>query len=617
MNKVTNLLQTGNILLDLKLSTKDDILKHIATHFVQQGYASSIEQLLLALNKREEVDPTIIDTHVAMPHAKLKDINKASILILRLKTPVVWNLETKEKVSLIIMLGLPEHNNNLHIEVISEISQILLEESGIQKLLAFETPQEIINFLEKGVFSIDDQTNCNTSAIVDIVAITACPTGIAHTYMAADALKKAAKEQNITIRVETNGSDGPKDILTEQEISQAKAVIVASDRELDLSRFNGKKMLATSAGRGVRESSKLIKEALSPSLPVYFSSNQDNQNGVSTNKGIYGQLMTGVSYMLPFVVGGGILIALGFMFGITSADPNAVDYNPIAAFLNTLGGKGAFALMIPVLAGYIGFGIAERPALMPAMVGGSLAASSGGGFLGGLLAGFLGGYSIIILKKVFAKLPKSLEGIKPVLLYPVFGLLLMGLGLFPLLKNIAGLNSAIEAFLNSMNNTNLILLGAILGGMMAVDMGGPVNKAAFTFGIAAISAGNNYPHAAVMAGGMVPPLALALVTTIFKNKFSKTEREAGMTCYVLGASFITEGVIPFAASYPLIIIPACVIGSTVAGALSMFFGCQLPAPHGGIFVFPLITNVGYYILSILIGTLITTGIIGTLKKVNQ
>ena len=618
MNKVTNLIHNDNILLDLDFSSKNDVLKHIATHFVQQGHASSVEQILRELQKREDIDPTVIDTHVAMPHAKLKDITKAGIIVARLKNPIVWNPDTGEEVSLIIMLGLPEHNNNLHIEVISEISQVLLEEGGIQSLLSLATPQEIVNFLDKGVFSLENDASdvvTTGSSVVDLVAVTACPTGIAHTYMAADALKKAAKEQNIIIRVETNGSDGPKDILTEQEISQAKAVIIASDRDLDLSRFNGKKMLSTSAGRGVREASQIIKEALSPSLPIlYTSSAQGNQSNPSTKKGVYGQLMTGVSYMLPFVVGGGILIALGFMFGITAHDPSAADYNPIAEFLNTLGGKGAFSLMIPVLAGYIGFGIAERPALMPAMVGGSLAASSGGGFLGGLLAGFLGGYAIVILKKVFAKLPKSLEGIKPVLLYPVFGLLLMGLGLFPLLKNIVVLNSALEGFLNSMNSTNMVLLGALLGGMMAVDMGGPINKAAFTFGIAAIAAGNNFPHAAVMAGGMVPPLALALATTIFKNKFNETEKEAGITCYALGASFITEGAIPFAASHPLIVIPACIVGSTVAGALSMFFGCQLPAPHGGIFVFPLITNVGFYILSIVIGTLITTGIIGTLKK---
>ncbi len=356
-------------------------------------------------------------------------------------------------------------------------------------------------------------------------------------------------------------------------------------------------------------------ENISKTTTINKNDHSSKDEETSTQKGIYGQLMTGVSYMLPFVVGGGILIALGFMFGVTAHDPSAADYSPIARFFNTLGSDGAFALMIPILAGYIGFSIGQRPALMPSMVCGLIASNSGGGFLGGLLAGFVGGYIVLILKKVFAYLPKQLEGLKPILFYPVFGLLLSGLILMPILTYISSINAAMTMFLDSLGGVNLILLGLVLGAMMAIDVGGPINKAAFTFGIAAISAGNYYPHAAVMAGGMTPPLAIALATTFAKKLWTPAERESGVACYAMGASFVTEGAIPFAASYPLVIIPSCVLGSATAGAMSMIFGCQLSAPHGGIFVFPLVTNVFMYILSIATGSIIAAiSIIILLKR---
>ncbi|MGL5253550.1 MAG: PTS fructose transporter subunit IIABC [Brevinema sp.] len=591
------------VLLDSSSTTKTELLNEMAQAFVGQDYATDAEQLVQELQRREDIHATIISDNIAMPHAKLSSIKKAGVVIARVPKGILWDQANSESAKLVFMVGVPEKDNNTHLDIISLLGSVLDNKEVYQKMMNATKAEDILSLL---TLSTEKTATSSAGKSVDIVAVTACPTGIAHTYMAAEELKKKGAEQNLVVRVETNGADGAKNILTEEEIAQAKVVIIASDRELDLSRFHGKKMISVSAGDAVRNAKDVITRALSPSTTVYTQSNDQSATTSSVaKKGVYAQLMTGVSYMLPFVVGGGILIAFGFMFGITAHDPTASDYHPLAQFFNTLGGAGAFSLMIPILAGFIGFSIGERPALMPAMVGGLLSAQNGGGFLGGLFAGFIGGYAILILKKIFSYLPRQLEGLKPVLFYPVFGLILMGAVVLPLMSYISTINSGMSDFLNSLSNSNLIFLGLILGGMMAVDMGGPVNKAAFTFGIAAISANNYYPHAAVMAGGMVPPLGLALATSFAKNLFNPAEREAGITCYALGACFITEGAIPFAASYPLIVIPSAILGSAVAGALSMAFGCQLPAPHGGIFVFPLITNVALYILSILIGSMIT------------
>ncbi|MGL4387777.1 MAG: PTS fructose transporter subunit IIABC [Brevinema sp.] len=591
------------ILLDSDAQSKDAILSEMATLFTKQGYSNNEKELLKALRDREAIDPTIIAENIAMPHAKSSSVSKVGVIIIRTKNPVIWNEKSGDTASLFFMIGIPEKENSLHLSIISGLSEILSEDTKVQTFLTSSDKSILLNlFNERKHVSAQKHS---LTGVVDIVAVTACPTGIAHTYMAADALKKIGAIKDLHIRVETNGSDGVKDTLTDAEIKNAKVVILAVERDVDMSRFDGKKLYKVSAGHTVRNPNDVVQKALQENVPIYKHQQDSSSDSSHNKKGVYGQLMTGVSYMLPFVVGGGILIAIGFMFGITAHDPNATDYNPIAKFLNTLGGAGAFSLMIPILAGYIGFSIGERPALMPAMVGGSLAASSGGGFLGGLLAGFVGGYVILVLKKVFSPLPKVFNGIKPVLLYPVFGLLLMGIIVMPLLGLVSQINGGISQFLESLSSTNLALLGLLLGGMMAIDMGGPINKAAFTFGIAAISAGNLYPHAAVMAGGMTPPLGVALATTFAKHFFTQDERETGITCYALGASFITEGVLPFAASKPLIIIPSCVLGSAVAGALSMMFSCQLPAPHGGIFVFPLITNLPGYLISLTVGSIIT------------
>ncbi|MGL5956755.1 MAG: PTS fructose transporter subunit IIABC [Brevinema sp.] len=599
-----NFFDSNLIHLTSKSSSKRELLTEMADLFTKYGYSDNKDQLLFSLQEREQITPTLISENIAMPHTKDDSVIKPKVMIVRTQKPIIWNASTQETAQLFFMIGIPKNEHNLHLDIISGLSRVLSDDKNLQVLFQSDNKEEIIDlFSHEETFSI--QTDYPNNHPVDIVAVTACPSGIAHTYMAADALKKSGQAKGLNIRVETNGSDGAKDMLSEEEIQQAQVVIIASDREVDMARFHGKKLYKTGAGHAVRKPVEVIDNALSETTSIYISQQNTNTSSPQYSTNIYGNLMTGVSYMLPFVVGGGILIALGFIFGITAHDPNASDYNPMAQFLNTLGAAGAFSLMIPVLAGFIGFSIAERPGLMPAMVGGSLAASTGGGFLGGLLAGFVGGYSIVILKKLFAHIPKLFDGLKPVLLYPVFGLLLTGLILIPLLGIVATINNSMTLFLDSLSGTNLILLGLILGGMMAIDLGGPINKAAFTFGIAAIATGNLYPHAAVMAGGMVPPLGVALATTLAKHLFTESEREAGLACYALGASFITEAVIPFAASRPLIIIPACIIGSATAGALSMAFACQLPAPHGGIFVFPLITNLPGYLLSIVVGSIIT------------
>ena len=513
------------------------------------------------------------------------------------------------------MIAAPADATDSHIETLSQLTSLLLDDDIREQLLKVKTEQEVLDILlkednvgEELVPSKDENND------YQVLAVTACPTGIAHTYMAAEALNKKAKEMGIKIKVETNGSTGVKNHLTDEEIKNAKGIIIAADKNVEMARFNGKHVEIVGVKEGIKRPQELIQKALDQTAPVYSNKETKTSSGTSERKGFYKHLMSGVSNMLPFVVGGGILIAISFIFGIKASDPTDPSFSPIAKLLMDIGGGNAFFLMVPVLAGFIGMSIADIPGFAPAMVGGLISANNGGGFLGGLVGGFLGGYVILFLKKVFAKLPEKLEGIKPVLLYPLFGILITGVLMYTVvISPVAAVNGGITNFLNSLGTGNLILLGAIVGGMMAIDMGGPINKAAFTFGIAAIAAGNYYPHAAVMAGGMTPPLGIALATTFFKNKFSKEEREAGLTNYIMGASFITEGAIPFAAADPIRVIPSCVIGSALAGGLSMAFKCQLPAPHGGLFVLPIITNPMMYLLSVAIGAFVTCILIGITK----
>ena len=520
-----------------------------------------------------------------------------------------------EPSKLFFMIAAPANASDTHIEVLSKLTTTLLDDDIRERLLNATSPKEVIEILsidtEKG-----EEHDKRDTGMPEVLAVTACPTGIAHTYMAADALIKKALAMGINIKVETNGSTGVKNELTDEEIKNAKGIIVAADKNVEMDRFAGKHVEIVPVKEGIKNPEKLIKNAVAQTAPIYSVSGEKTSSSSKKERtGFYKHIMSGVSNMLPFVVGGGILIALSFMFGIHASDPSDPSFNPLAKLLSDIGGGNAFFLMVPVMAGFIGMSIADRPGFAPAMVGGLISLNNGGGFLGGLIGGFLGGYSVVLLKKVFGKLPESLEGIKPVLLYPLFGIFITGALMYGVIIDpIAALNTGVTNFLETLGTGNLILLGAVLAGMMAVDMGGPVNKSSFTFGIAMIAAGNYAPHAAVMAGGMVPPLGIALATTFFRNKFTKDEREAGKVCYIMGLSFITEGAIPFAASDPIRVIPASVIGAAIAGGLSMFFGVLLPAPHGGIFVFPVVTNPVMYLVSVIIGSLVTAFILGAWKK---
>lgn len=602
--------------LNLSATTKEEAINELVDLLFYAGKISDKETFKKGILDREAHSSTGLEEGIAIPHAKNSAVISPAIAFGRIKNGIDYKSLDGEPTTLIFMIAAPENATDSHIETLSKLTTTLLDEEVKDRLLTCSTPDEVLTLLlsneEKGKVTVDE----NSAEIYDVLGVTGCPTGIAHTYMAAESLEKKAKAMGIKIKVETNGSTGIKNILTDIDIKNAKGIIVASDTAVSMERFNGKNVEITSVKDGIKRPEELITNAINQKAPIYttISNVKNSQSSNSERKGFYKHLMNGVSNMLPFVVGGGILIAICFIFGIKSFDPADPSYNSFSKLLMDIGGGNAFALMVPVLAGFIGMSIGDRPGFAPAMVAGYISANNGGGFLGGLIGGFIGGYVIVLLKKLFSKLPYSLEGIKPVLLYPLFGIFFTGAIMYlVVLQPITVLNSGMINFLNNLGTGNLILLGTILGGMMAIDMGGPINKAAFTFGIAAIASGNYAPHAAVMAGGMVPPLGIALATTVFKNKFTKEEREAGITCYIMGASFITEGAIPFAAADPLKVLPALIIGSALAGGLSMAFGCLLPAPHGGLFVLPIITNPGMYFLSVLLGSLVTMLILGFTK----
>ena len=602
------------ISLNLTAKSKNDVIDELVNMLFKNGKLNDPKEYKAQILKREEESSTGLEEGIAIPHAKTAAVKVPTVAIGISKDGVDFNSLDGEPSKLFFMIAAPANAKDSHIEVLSQLSTSLLEDDIREGILNAKSKEEIISILLKneGTTEVIDEGNN-----FDVLGVTACPTGIAHTYMAADALRKKASELGVKIKVETNGSTGVKNELTDEDIKNAKGIIVAADTNIEMSRFNGKHVVIVPVTEGIKNPEKLITEATNNSAPIYTADEKEVAAGGKKEKtGFYKHLMSGVSNMLPFVVGGGILIAISFMFGIKASDPSNATFNPIAKLLMDIGGGNAFFLMIPVLAGFIGFSIADRPGFAPAMVAGLISANNGAGFLGALIGGFIGGYSVVLLKKVFGNLPESLEGIKPVLLYPLFGIFITGTIMYTvILGPVAALNNGMTAMLQNMGTGNLVLLGVVLAGMMSVDMGGPVNKAAFTFGIAMISAGNYYPHAAVMAGGMVPPLGIAIATTVFKNKFTKEEKDAGKTCYIMGASFITEGAIPFAASDPARVIPSCIIGSAIAGGISMFGKVQLPAPHGGIFVIPVMTNPIMYIVAILVGSFITAALIGFLKPV--
>ncbi|MFP3123675.1 fructose-specific PTS transporter subunit EIIC [Ectobacillus funiculus] len=624
--KITELLKKDTIILDLQSSSKADVIDELVTKLNEAGRLESREGFKEAILKRESQSTTGIGEGIAIPHAKTNAVKTPAIAFGRSISGIDYESLDGQPAHLFFMIAASEGANNAHLETLSRLSMLLMDTDFRKMLLAAENIDDIVKIIDEkeseGEEAEEEVIDEGNSEFV--LAVTACPTGIAHTYMAADSLKAKAKEMNVNLKVETNGSSGVKNKLTADDIERATAIIVAADKQVEMARFKGKHVIQVPVAQGIRRPQELIEQALRQDAPIYqgesnAQTDQSAEGGTKERRGFYKHLMSGVSNMLPFVVGGGILIAISFLFGIHASDPNDPSYNPIAAAFMKIGSTNAFALMIPVLAGFIAMSIADRPGFVAGMVGGLMASTGGAGFLGGLIAGFLGGYIVLGLKRVFRGLPQSLDGIKPVLLYPLFGVLLTGLiMMYIVIEPMKFINDALTTWLAGLGTGNMLLLGIVLGGMMSIDMGGPINKAALTFGIAMIDAGNYAPHAAIMAGGMVPPLGMALATTFFRSKFTKDERESGKTCYIMGASFITEGAIPFAAADPARVIPACVIGSATAGALSMVFKIALPAPHGGLFLLPVVIgNPLLYLVAILSGAIVTALIVGLLKPKKQ
>ncbi|MCC2250866.1 fructose-specific PTS transporter subunit EIIC [Virgibacillus sp. AGTR] len=615
---ITELLKQDIMILEVKANSKEDVIQAMADRLGQAGRLNDKEAYIEAIWNREKQSSTGIGEGVAIPHAKTSAVKTPAIAFARSRTGVEFDSLDAQPVHLFFMIAASEGANNDHLQTLSRLSTLLMDEDFRKRLMEVETEEQIINIIDaKEKEKLGKEEEATSTSGPEILAVTGCPTGIAHTFMAADALKDKAEELGVSIKVETNGSDGVQNRLTEEDIANAKAIIVAADTKVELERFAGKQVLQRGVTDGIRKPEELINMARKGDAPVYQGDRHNSSTSSGgTGKGFYKHLMNGVSNMLPFVVGGGVLIAISFFFGIHSAEPDHATYNEFAAALKAIGGDYAFGLMVAVLAGFIGMSIADRPGFAPAMIGGFMASMGGAGFLGGLIAGFLGGYVVVLVKKLLAGLPKSFDGIKTILFYPVISVFVTGLLMyFVIIEPIAWIMSGLEGWLGSMSGVNAMLLGLILGGMMAVDMGGPINKTAFTFGIAMIEAGNFGPHAAVMAGGMVPPLALALATTFFRNKFTQEERDAGKTNYALGAFFITEGAIPFAAADPGRVIPSLVVGSSIAGGLALLFGVGLPAPHGGIFVIPTVEGSWLlYLVAIAIGSIFSALMIGLWKK---
>ncbi|OAT74024.1 PTS fructose transporter subunit IIABC [Parageobacillus thermoglucosidasius] len=616
--KITDLLTKETMILHLQAKTKEEVIDELVAKLQEAGILRDAQAFKEAIFAREAQSTTGVGDGIAIPHAKTAAVKRPAVAFGRSDSGIDYDALDGKPSRLFFMIAAPEGADNTHLEALARLSSMLMDSSFRAQIESASSEEEIIRLIaEKEGEREVENTPVSPSKRPKVIAVTACPTGIAHTYMAADSLKAKAAEMDVEMKVETNGSSGVKNKLTKQDIEDAVAVIVAADKQVEMERFKGKHVIQVPVAQAIRNPKELIEQALKQDAPIYQGSGMKEATMEGKARtGFYKHLMNGVSNMLPFVVGGGILIAISFIFGIKAFDPKDPSYHPIAKALMDIGGGNAFALMIPVLAGFIAMSIADRPGFAPGMVGGFMAANGGAGFLGGLIAGFLAGYLVVGLKKLFSRLPQSLEGIKPVLLYPLFGIFITGIiMMYVIIDPVKALNEALKHWLENMGTANLVLLGAILGGMMAVDMGGPINKAAFTFGIAMIDAGNYAPHAAIMAGGMVPPLGLALATTFFKKKFTKAEREAGKTCYIMGATFITEGAIPFAAADPVRVIPSIIVGSAVSGALTMLFKIGLPAPHGGIFVIPIVKgNPLLYVFAILVGAIVTALMVGLWKK---
>lgn len=636
---IRDLLAAESINLNGTPAGKTEALNQCIDLMAKSGKIADVETYRKGVFAREEEGTTGIGMGIAIPHCKSDAVTKAGLAAMVVKDGVDFESLDGTPAKIIFLIAAPNTEDNVHLQVLSKLSVMLMDEQFTNSLINAGSVDEFLNIIDSAEKAKDEKEAAKEAKAkepvevkkddVFIVAVTACPTGIAHTYMAAEAIEKKAKELGYQVKVETRGSGGAKNVLTDDEIAKAAGVIVACDTNVPTDRFDGKKVIECQVSDGINKAEELIKRIAAGDAPVFKASGKKEASHSSVGgkesvgHQIYKHLMNGVSHMLPFVVGGGILIAIAFLIDGFSVDLNSLpadqraNFGTItqaAAMFKGIGGT-AFGFMLPILAGFIAMSIADRPGLAVGFVGGSIAANGTSGFLGALVAGFVAGYIVLLLKKVFSKLPESLDGMKPVLLYPLLGIFLVGVIMqFVVEPPIGALNTAINNGLNGLNGASAVVLGVLLGGMMSVDMGGPVNKAAYVFGTASIAAGNYNIMAAVMIGGMVPPIAIALATIFFKNKFTADERKAGPTNFIMGLSFITEGAIPFAASDPLHVLPACVVGSAVAGGLSMAFGCTLMAPHGGIFVVPTIGNPLMYLVALVIGSFIACGLLGLLKK---
>lgn len=634
---IRDLLAAESINLNGTPAGKTEALNQCIDLMAKSGKIADVEKYRKGVFAREEEGTTGIGMGIAIPHCKSDAVTKAGLAAMVVKDGVDFESLDGTPAKIIFLIAAPNTEDNVHLQVLSKLSVMLMDEQFTNSLINAGSVDEFLNIIDSAEKAKDEKEAAKEAKEpvevkkddVFIVAVTACPTGIAHTYMAAEAIEKKAKELGYQVKVETRGSAGAKNVLTDDEIAKATGVIVACDTNVPTDRFDGKKVIECQVSDGINKTEELVKRIAAGDAPVFKASGKKEASHSSIGgkesigRQIYKHLMNGVSHMLPFVVGGGILIAIAFLIDGFSVDLNSLpadqraNFGTItqgAALFKGIGGT-AFGFMLPILAGFIAMSIADRPGLAVGFVGGSIAANGTSGFLGALVAGFVAGYIVNLLKKIFSKLPESLDGVKPVLLYPLLGIFLIGVIMqFVVEPPIGALNTAINNGLNGLNGASAVVLGVLLGGMMAIDMGGPVNKAAYVFGTASIAAGNYNIMAAVMIGGMVPPLAIALATIFFKNKFTAEERKAGPTNFIMGLSFITEGAIPFAASDPLHVLPACAVGSAVAGGLSMAFGCTLMAPHGGIFVVPTIGNPLMYLVALVIGAFIACGLLGLLKK---
>lgn len=633
--RITELLDLRSISLDAVPASKQEALDMAVALMAKSGKIRDEEAYRREVYLREEESTTGVGGGIAIPHGKCDAVIRPGLAAMVIPNGVDFDSLDGEPVHLIFLIAAPNTKDNVHLDVLSKLSVLLMDEQFSEKLRRAKTAEEFLRIVDEADAEkpdVDEQLAAQTMEEKEkksfrILAVTSCPTGIAHTYMAAEGIEKAAKKAGCFVKVETRGSGGAKNVLTETEIQEADCIIVAADAEVPMDRFHGKRLIECPVSDGIGKADQLVERAMNGEVPVYQSGNPNvgktrKSSGGGAHK-VYTQLMNGVSHMLPFVVGGGILIALAFLIDGFSVDIHSLSdemranfgtITPTAAALKGIGNT-AFGFMLPVLAGFIAMSIGDRPALAVGFVGGMIASQGKSGFLGALLAGFIAGYLIVFLRKVFGKLPQSIEKIAPVLLYLLFGILIMGLLMnYVIEPPIGALNTALNTGLTNMSGSSKVLLGMIVGGMMSIDMGGPFNKAAYVFGTASIAAGNYDIMASVMIGGMVPPCAIALATLLFKQKFTKEERESGPVNFIMGLAFITEGAIPFAASDPLHVLPSCIVGAAAAGALSMAFGCTLMAPHGGIFVFPVVEHALMYLVALVIGTIIGAVLLGLLKK---